>query len=309
MLPANQKLVEEFKNGEWRALTKLISLSENGHPDAIQALEAVATKNPSTSHIVGVTGPPGAGKSSLINFFIEHGRRAKQKIAVLAVDPTSPISGGAVLGDRIRLSDHFNDPNVFIRSVSTRGQLGGISLATPQSIALCEAFPFDWLYVESVGVGQNEYEIRRWTDVTVLVLTPDSGDGIQAIKAGVLEVADIIVINKNEGGRGEALYHELEATFREAGRKMPVLCLTSEKDLESRNHLGAAISHWFADNQVVCRERRAAFAKHLCDALVTGYLLELARKWAGKQDFSKVSPYSAFKKFQKTFPPERFELS
>lgn len=300
MNSATQKLVDAFKKKEIRALTKLISLAENEDPESRLALEALAGS--AQARVVGVTGPPGAGKSSLVSHFIETLRAQKKRVAVLAVDPTSPLTGGAVLGDRIRLTAHFNDPDVFIRSVSTRGRLGGISLATPQSIALVEAFGFDYLFVESVGVGQNEHEISRWTDVTLLVLTPDSGDGIQAIKAGVLEMADLIVVNKNEDGRGEAMYRELEATFKEspkkAGRSSPVLCLSTEKDPESRKQVVSAIEGWFGTNQKVREDRRLAFPKRLCHALIINHLNELVATWTHQQDFSKASPFALFRAFK-----------
>ncbi len=308
MNAVTKKLVEDFQHHEIRALTKLISLAENEDLEAFSAMELLS-KTERRARVLGITGPPGAGKSSLISAFIEPLRSAQKRVAVLAVDPTSPISGGAVLGDRIRLTDHFNDPGVFIRSVSTRGRLGGISLATPQSISLVESFGFDYLFVESVGVGQNEHEISRWTDVTVLVLTPDSGDGIQAIKAGVLELADIIVVNKNEEGRGEGLLRELESTFRESGKKMPVICATSEKDPASRKALSVTLDKWFSDNQKLRADRRASVPKKLCQALVAGYVLDLAAKWAEKQDLTATSPYAAFRAFQKALSKEKMGLS
>ena len=296
MNTATQNLVDAFKKKEIRALTKLISLAENEDPESLLALEALSSS--AKSRVVGITGPPGAGKSSLVSSFVESLRAQGKKVAVLAVDPTSPLTGGAVLGDRIRLTAHFNDPDVFIRSVSTRGRLGGISLATPQSIALVESFGFDYLFVESVGVGQNEHEISRWTDLTMLILTPDSGDGIQAIKAGVLEVADLIVVNKNEEGRGEGMFRELEATFRENGKRMPVLCLSTEKDPQSRKQIVAALKAWFTANQKVRDDRRIAFPKRLCHALIVNHLAEVASSWTDKKNFTASSPFALFREFK-----------
>ncbi len=296
MQDTTKKWVEAFGKGDVRALSRLISLAENADPDALAALEALS-HGPKKTKVVGITGPPGAGKSSLINAFLQTLRRGQDKVAVLAVDPTSPVTGGAVLGDRIRMSEHFQDPHVFIRSVSTRGRLGGVSLATPQSVALCESFGFDWLFLESVGIGQNEVEVSRWSDVTVLVLTPDSGDGIQAIKAGVLEVADIILVNKNEDGRGEGFYRELEATFHESKKKMPGLFLTSEKDSTSRETAAKGISEWFEKNQTLLKERRAGMALRFARVLIENHAEQGLTKWLAAQ--KEADPFAIFRRYQK----------
>ena len=294
MQVTTKKWIEAFGKRDVRALSRLISLAENADPDALAALEALGRPAKPTK-VVGITGPPGAGKSSLINSFIQTLRRGSDRVAVLAVDPTSPVSGGAVLGDRIRMSEHFEDPNVFIRSVSTRGRLGGVSLATPQSVALCESFGFDWLFLESVGIGQNEIEVSRWSDVTVLVLTPDSGDGIQAIKAGVLEVADVILVNKNEAGRGEAFYRELEATFHESKKKMPALFLTSEKDPASREAAAQGIASWFQKNQALLKERRAGMAQRFARVLIENHGEQGLTKWLAAQ--KGTDPYALYRSY------------
>ncbi len=294
MQDSTKKWIEAFGKGDVRALSRLISLAENADPDALPALEALSHGKKQTN-VIGITGPPGAGKSSLINSFLQTLRKGMDRVAVLAVDPTSPVSGGAVLGDRIRMSDHFQDPHVFIRSVSTRGRLGGVSLATPQSVALCESFGFDWLFLESVGIGQNEIEVSRWSDVTVLVLTPDSGDGIQAIKAGVLEVADVILVNKNEAGRGEAFYRELEATFQESKKKVPALFLTSEKDPASREAAAKGIAGWFQANQSLLKERRTGMAQRFARVLIENQAERGLTKWLASQKGS--DPYALFRSY------------
>lgn len=183
------------KAGDRRATARLISLVENQAPEADAVL---AELYPSTGNafLVGITGPPGAGKSSLTDQLIAAIRRDGLKVGVIAVDPSSPFSGGAILGDRIRMMRHAGDPGVFIRSMSSRGQLGGIALATRGTAEVLDAYGCDVVLIETVGVGQSEVAIAQATDSTVLVLPPNLGDGIQAIKAGIMEVPDLFVVNK-----------------------------------------------------------------------------------------------------------------
>ncbi|HEY9897584.1 MAG TPA: methylmalonyl Co-A mutase-associated GTPase MeaB [Pantanalinema sp.] len=183
------------KAGDRRATARLISLVENQAPEAEQVLAELypATGN---AFLVGITGPPGAGKSSLTDLLIAAVRRDGLRVGVIAVDPSSPFSGGAILGDRIRMMRHAGDTGVFIRSMSSRGQLGGIALATRSAAEVLDAFGCDVVLIETVGVGQSEVAIAQATDSTVLVLPPNLGDGIQAIKAGIMEVPDLFVVNK-----------------------------------------------------------------------------------------------------------------
>jgi LAO/AO transport system kinase len=188
-------LVEGARAGDRGAVARLISLVESGGSDAT---EAVARLHPYTGHgyTVGITGAPGAGKSTITDRLIARIRRAEQEVGVLAVDPTSPFTGGAILGDRVRMQDHSTDDGVFIRSMATRGHLGGLALATPQALRVLDAAGKPWLIVETVGVGQVEVEIARAADTTVVVVNPGWGDGVQAAKAGLLEIADVLVVNK-----------------------------------------------------------------------------------------------------------------
>jgi len=181
--------------GDRRAVARLISLVETGGDSAREALAALY---PSTGHAysVGITGAPGAGKSTLTDRLVTRIRADDEQVAVLAVDPTSPFSGGAILGDRVRMQDHATDPGVFIRSMATRGHLGGLALATPQAIRVLDAAGAPWILVETVGVGQVEVEVAAATDTTVVVVTPGWGDSVQANKAGLLEIADVFVVNK-----------------------------------------------------------------------------------------------------------------
>lgn len=190
-----QEYAERVVQGDRRAVARLITLIEN---HALEAREALQLLYPSTgkAFLVGITGPPGAGKSSLVDHLITAIRQDGKKVGVIAVDPSSPFSGGAILGDRIRMKSHAADPEVFIRSMSSRGQLGGLALATRSACEVLDAYGCDVILVETVGVGQSEIAIAQAADCTVLVLPPNQGDGIQAIKAGIMEVPDCFVVNK-----------------------------------------------------------------------------------------------------------------
>jgi GTPase len=190
-----ESLVAGIGNGDRRALARAISLVENG--DALAAA-IVRDVYPSTgrARTIGVTGPPGVGKSTLIAALVRHARGLGRTAGVISVDPSSPFSQGALLGDRIRLSDHFLDPGVFIRSMGTRGHLGGLAEATLQALLLLDAAGKDVVFVETVGTGQSEVEVVRVADTVLLVLMPGSGDSIQALKAGIMEIPDVIAVNK-----------------------------------------------------------------------------------------------------------------
>jgi LAO/AO transport system kinase len=187
--------VAAIATGDRRALARAITLVEEDRLGAGETLRgAFAAAVP--AHRVGITGAPGAGKSTLGDGLIRRVRAAGERVAVLAVDPTSPFTGGAVLGDRVRMQDHVLDDGVFVRSMATRGHLGGLSAAAPKALVLLEAARYPWILIETVGVGQDEVEVTGAADTVVVVLTPGWGDGIQAAKAGILEVGDVFVINK-----------------------------------------------------------------------------------------------------------------
>ncbi|WP_100009861.1 methylmalonyl Co-A mutase-associated GTPase MeaB [Lentibacillus sediminis] len=190
-----QSIVERIKQRDIRALARAITMVENDHPEKLQLLSEIFSLEKHASYI-GITGSPGAGKSSLVNRLITHLRQENLTVAVIAVDPTSPFSGGALLGDRVRMNEHFTDEGVYIRSMATRGSLGGLARATKDAIRICDAYGFDVVLVETVGVGQSELDIMKMVDTTALVLTPNSGDVLQIFKAGIMEIADLFVINK-----------------------------------------------------------------------------------------------------------------
>ncbi|OLS97108.1 transporter [Pseudonocardia sp. CNS-004] len=200
------ELVERARRGEQLAVARLISLVEDGADRALRQVAAALGPHTGRAHVVGVTGPPGAGKSTTTSEVVGHLRRQGRKVGVLAVDPSSPFSGGALLGDRVRMSEHATDDGVFIRSMASRGHLGGLAWATPQALRVLDAAGCDVVLVETVGVGQSEVEVVALADTTVVLLAPGMGDGVQAAKAGILEIADVFVVNKaDRDGAGQTV--------------------------------------------------------------------------------------------------------
>jgi LAO/AO transport system kinase len=207
---SREELAAGVRSGDRRALARAISLVEDG--DQL-AYGVVADLYPSTgsAYSVGVTGPPGVGKSSLVSALIRHVREQGKTVGVVSVDPSSPFSHGALLGDRIRLSDHFLDPDVFIRSMGTRGHLGGLSEATLQALLVLDAAGKDLVFLETVGAGQSEVEIIGIADTVLLVLMPGSGDAVQALKAGIMEIPDVIAINKMDSPAAKTMLNEVRS--------------------------------------------------------------------------------------------------
>lgn len=226
-----QQLLEELKSGSVKALARSISMVENeqdGYEELLQALPPAETK------IIGITGPPGAGKSTLTDALIGELIADGKKVAVLCVDPSSPFNLGAVLGDRIRMSDWYTHPNVFIRSLATRGSMGGLHPKIIEITELIKASLFDFIIIETVGVGQSEIEIAGLADVTLVVLVPEAGDEIQTMKAGLMEIADIFVVNKSDRPDADAFVKNLRMmlapAFAAHKTEVPVIkTIASEK--------------------------------------------------------------------------------
>lgn len=220
LTPELTALVKRFRSGQRAALARGISVVENERP-GFQALLHEVLAGHTRACRVGLTGPPGAGKSSLVAALAARCRAAGEQVGIVAVDPTSPFSGGALLGDRIRMNDLATDPGVFIRSMATRGSLGGLATTTNEVIDLMDAFGLARLFVETVGVGQTELEITGAADTVVVVLVPESGDSIQAMKAGLMEIADVFVVNKADRPGADRLVSEIETALHlRAGRAM-----------------------------------------------------------------------------------------
>jgi LAO/AO transport system kinase len=215
-------LVESARAGSPRAVARLISLVEDGHP-ALREVMAALAPHTGSAYVIGLTGSPGVGKSTSTTALVGAFRERGLRIGVLAVDPSSPFSGGALLGDRVRMQDHALDPEVYIRSMASRGHLGGLSWTTPQAIRVLDAAGCDVVLVETVGVGQSEVEIAGLADTSVVLLAPGMGDGIQAAKAGILEIGDVFVVNKADRDGADATVRDLRHMISLGDRTEPGL--------------------------------------------------------------------------------------
>ncbi|OBG70618.1 LAO/AO transport system ATPase [Mycobacterium sp. E1715] len=274
-------LIISARNGSPRAAGRLLSLVEGERRD-----EVLASLEPSSVNVVGITGPPGAGKSTTIAALVGAYRERGSRVAVLAVDPSSPFSGGALLGDRIRMASHINDSDVLIRSVATRGHLGGLAAAVPAAIRLLGAIGYHVVLLETVGVGQSEIEIAAVADPTVVILNPGAGDAIQAAKAGVLEVADIVVVNKADRDGAEQTVRDLRAET-----DAPIVSLVAARGEGIAELMAAIEDHHRTDT----RARRLARAR--------AQILSLAQtRLRGRPDLDRLAetvvdgdrdPYSA----------------
>lgn len=215
-------LVTSARAGSPRAVARLISLVEDGHP-ALREVMAALAPHTGSAYVIGVTGSPGVGKSTSTNAVVAAYRCRGKRVGVLAVDPSSPFSGGALLGDRVRMQDHALDPDVYIRSMASRGHLGGLSWTTPQAIRVLDAAGCEVILVETVGVGQSEVEIAGLADTTIVLLAPGMGDGIQAAKAGILEIGDVFVVNKADRDGADATVRDLRHMISLGDRTEPGL--------------------------------------------------------------------------------------
>ena len=288
-----QPLIDQVRAGDPRALGRAISTVENRAPGWSDLLKALF---PHSGHarILGLTGPPGAGKSTLVDQLARHYRKENRTVGIIAVDPTSPYTGGAILGDRIRMQDHFSDSGIYIRSMATRGSLGGLARTTADVATVLDASGRDLVMIETVGVGQDEVDIVRLADVTIVILVPGMGDDVQTIKAGIMEIADIFVINKSDREGAERVEREIRALQSLAVRSdnwTPPIVKTVASEGAGITELAAAIRDYEAYLQrehLVLKHNVQNWQDRLVEMLRDA-LLERAREQLGNGAVAKYA--------------------
>jgi LAO/AO transport system kinase len=274
-------LVEKILSGDKRSVARAISAVEDGHADATELLKQVF---PHTGQalVIGITGAPGAGKSTLVDRLAGHYRTGDERVGIIAVDPSSPFTGGAILGDRIRMQGMATDPGIFIRSMAARGNLGGLARATVDAVAILDAAGYNKIIIETVGVGQDEVDIVKTADVTVVVLVPGMGDDIQAIKAGIMEIGDVFAINKADRDGVLRTERELEQLLsiseRPDGWKPPIVktVATENSGLEALADAIASYDTFVTSHAEQTANRRARVAEHRIIELLRDRLLRVA---------------------------------
>ena len=279
------QLIERLKSGDRRAAARLISILENRDTDFIEYYKEIF-KMSGKAHIIGVTGPPGAGKSTLTDKLAKQFRNRDLKVGIIAVDPTSPFTGGAILGDRVRMGDLATDPGVFIRSMGSRGHLGGLSEATKFAVRVLDAYGCDVIFIETVGVGQSEIEIVRHADTVLMVMVPGLGDDIQAIKAGIMEIGDVFAVNKSDREGAKRTKTEIEMMLDSSSReRKPTVTLTTASEGTGVNELMAEIdSHrnYLEENNLMEVKRKQQIDAEI-DEMIIGRIFE---KIKGDMDIS-----------------------
>jgi LAO/AO transport system kinase len=307
-----ERTLAAFTAGDRRAASRLISLVETGGPRAEAVLESLYPRLRGAPRL-GITGPPGVGKSTLVDALVRQHRRQDRRVGVVAVDPSSPFTGGAVLGDRVRMGDLTLDPGVFIRSMATRGSLGGLARSTKEVVDVLEAFGHEVLLIETVGVGQTEMDIATTADTVVVVLSPESGDAIQAMKAGLMEVADILVVNKADRPGADQMVRNLASDLAlrpPAAWKVPVLLTVASRG-EGLDELAdaAARHHAFLQTSGSLEERRLGRARNEVLAVLRDRLWQQASRrladaipaWAERVAAGQETPYTAARALLATF--------
>jgi len=296
---------EKVRSGDVRAISRAISAIENHESDAEKLLRLLFPHT-GQAYLTGITGAPGTGKSTLVDRLAAYHRKREEPVGVIAVDPTSPYSGGAILGDRIRMQDHHADPGIYIRSMATRGSLGGLARATADVATVLDASGRDLILIETVGVGQDEVDIVRLADITVVILVPGMGDDVQSIKAGIMEIADIFVINKSDREGAERVEREIRALQSLATRKdgwTPPVVRTVASEGKGIGELAMTIADYEAylerENLVLKRSIqnwRERLVEMLRDALLEKARVELGdgrvEQYAAQVAEHKRDPYT-----------------
>ncbi len=294
MLSAIQDWVERIRAGEVRALARAISVIEDNRPEAAQLLKALFPFS-GKARVVGLTGAPGAGKSTLVDQLAREYRKQGRTVGIIAVDPTSPYTGGAILGDRIRMQAHHADSGIFIRSMATRGNLGGLARATTDVATALDASGKDVVLIETVGVGQDEIEIVRLADVTIVILVPGMGDDVQTIKAGIMEIADIFVINKSDREGAERVEREIRSMQSLAVRSdqwTPPIVKTVATEGKGIPELAAAIGNYeqFLQKQdLLLKKKTANWRERLTEMLRESLLERLLSEKMKEGDLARLA--------------------
>ena len=291
--PAHKRLIESLRAGDARALARSISTVENhaaGWSDLLKELFPHSGK----ARVIGMTGAPGAGKSTLVDQLAKLYRKTNRTVGIIAVDPTSPYTGGAILGDRIRMQDHFADPGIYIRSMATRGSLGGLARTTADVATVLDASGRDVILIETVGVGQDEVDIVRLADITVVILVPGMGDDVQTIKAGIMEIADIFVINKSDREGAERVEREIRALQSLATRKdgwTPPIVNTVASEGKGVEELAAAIVEFekYLQKENRALKKSAENWQERLVAMLRDAMLENARKQLGDGSIGRMA--------------------
>jgi LAO/AO transport system kinase len=300
-----QSQIARLRSGDARALARAISTVENRAAGWSELLKAIFPYT-GKARVIGLTGAPGAGKSTLVDQLAKYYRKQNRSVGIIAVDPTSPYTGGAILGDRIRMQDHYGDPGIYIRSMATRGSLGGLARATADAVAVLDASGRDLVMIETVGVGQDEVDIVRLADVTVVILVPGMGDDVQTIKAGIMEIADIFVINKSDYEGAERVEREIRAMQSLAARHdrwtPPIVKTVASQGVGTEELAGAIVDYetYLKKENLVFKKNVENWQERLVEMLRDA-MLEKARaqmdgdrleRYAGEIAEHKRDPYS-----------------
>ncbi|MEV0650156.1 methylmalonyl Co-A mutase-associated GTPase MeaB [Phytomonospora sp. NPDC050363] len=300
------QLVDRARSGDHRAVARLVTIVESGESAAgggrVREVASALAPHAGNAQVIGLTGSPGVGKSTTTTALVSAYRKEGKRVGVLAIDPSSPFSGGAILGDRVRMQEHALDPGVYIRSMSSRGHLGGLAATTPQAVRVLDGVGFDVILVETVGVGQAEVDIASLADTTLVLLAPGMGDGIQAVKAGILEIADVFVINKADRDGADHTMRDIRSMMALITRephewRQPIVKTVAHKAEGLEELLEAIEKHhsWLGEHGELQR-RRTARASAEITAIALGLLrakLDVTEELAGSVAAGELDPYAA----------------